>query len=218
MRILQALAAALLLAACSPQPAETPAPAPPPPPAAPAHVSTPLIAVGNPPPMVDGMYVAANVCPGEGCYLKGRIRAHDVADLYDKAGKGAAVTGQVPAREWVEILSTEAHIVPRRGVVSDARGQYAVGDVVFLLTSQGEGCMDAWYKDGMTTWCDPDAGIDPDSPQLDLPDVSPPIDGEGLWVKVKRKQGGEGWVKDVFSAFACTGYQDRDPDCPPLPR
>lgn len=217
MKVLQTLAAALLFAACSPQPVETPAPAAPPP-AEPAHVSTPLIAAGNPPPMVDDMYVAENACPGEGCYLKGRIRAYDVADLFDKAGKAAAVTGQIPAGEWVDILSTEAHIVPRRGVVTEARGQYAVGDVVFLLTSQGEGCMDAWYKDAMTTWCDPDAGIDPDSPPLDLPDVPAAVDGEGLWVKVKRKQGGEGWVKDVFSAFACTGYQDRDKDCPPLPQ
>lgn len=216
MTIRYALAAVLLLAGCSPQPVETPAPAPPPP-AEPVQVPTPLIAAGNPPPLVDGMYVAENACPGEGCYLKGRIRAHEATDLYDKPGKGAAVTGQVAAKEWVEILSTEAHVVPRRGVVSEARGQYATGDVVFLLTSQGEGRMDAWYKDTMTTWCDPDAGVDPDSPPLDLPDVSQPIDGEGLWVKVKRKQGGEGWVKDVFSAFACTGYQDRDADCPPLP-
>lgn len=213
MKVLQALAATLLLAACSPQPAETPVPA--------APVSEPApalpMAVGNPPPTVDGMYVAPNACPGEGCYLNGRIRAHQVADLYDKAGKGALVTNKVAAGEWVEILSTEAHVIPRRGVVSEARGQYAVGDVVFLLTSQGEGCMDAWYKDAMTTWCDPAAGIDPDSPPLDLPEVSEAADGEGLWVRVKRAQGGEGWVKDVFSAFACTSYQDREADCPPLP-
>lgn len=215
MKALHALAAALLLAACSPQ-ADTPAPAEPP--EKPAHASMPLIAVGNPPPTVDGLYVAVNACPGEGCYLNGRIRAIEAANLYDKAGKGAAVTGQVAAGAWVEILSTEAHKVPRRGVVREARGHYAVGDVVFLLTSQGEGCMDAWYKDAMTTWCDPAAGIDPDSPPLDLPDVLAPADGEGLWVKVKPAKGGEGWVKDVFAAFACTGYQDREPDCPPLPQ
>lgn len=111
--------------------------------------------------MVDGVYIAKSACPGEGCYLQGRIRAYEAVNRHDKAGKGAAVAGQIAAGEWVEILATEDHLVPTRGVVTEARGRYAVGDVIYLLSSPGEGCADAWSKGVFTSWCVPETGLDP---------------------------------------------------------
>lgn len=206
------LSTVLWLGACSPQQAA--APAEPVQAVAPADAAAPPV---NAPPLVNGVYVAKDACPGEGCYLKGKIKAYDAVDLYDGAGSKIA-TGKIASGEWVEILGAEDRLVPRRGVVREALGRYAVGDEIYLLSSQGEGCMDAWSKGALTSWCDPETGLEPEnSPSLDFPDPVVEADGGGLWVKVKREQGEEGWISDV-SAFACTGYQDRDPDCPPIPR
>ena len=217
MKTVSLLAAAvgLVVSACSPQQAAT-APATPATEPQQAEVATPpaaAVADGGPP-LVDGFYVDAGACPGEGCDLTGKIRALKATSLYDRAGRGAVISGEISAGEWVEIAGTEAILIPLRGVVREARGLYAVGDVIYLLTSQGEGCMDAWSKGALTSWCDPDAGLDADSPPLDLPAAQPEPDGVGLWVKVKRAQGGEGWVKDVYGSFDCSNPHDSGLDCP----
>lgn len=218
MRTAGLLVMVLGLAACSPQQAATShvAPAATPQQAeAPAPPAVPAADGG--PPLVDGLYHDVGACPGEGCNLSGKIRARAATDLYDRAGKGAVVSGQVAAGEWVEIAGTEAIMVPLRGVVREARGSHAVGDVIYLLTSQGEGCFDAWSKGALISWCDPEAGMDADSPPLDLP--APPAqpvypDGVGFWVNVKREQGGGGWVKDVYGSFDCSNPHDSSADCP----
>lgn len=216
MRTAGLLVMVLALAACSPQQATSPAVTPAaPPPAQQQAAAAPVASDG--PPLVDGLYVDVGACPGESCNLSGKIRALAATSLYDRAGKGAVISGEVPAGEWVEIAGTEMILVPLRGVVREARGLYAAGDVIYLLTSQGEGCFDAWSKGALISWCDPDTGFDADSPVLDLP--APPAqpvdpDGAGLWVKVKRAQGGEGWVKDVYGSFDCSNPHDSGPDCP----
>lgn len=204
------LSAILWLGACSPQQATAPT--------QPSAEQAPAVAAPvNAPPLVDGVYVAKDACPGEGCYLKGKIKAYDAVDLFDGAGSKTAI-GKIASGEWVEILGTEDRLAPRRGVVREALGRYAVGDEIYLLSSQGEGCMDAWAKGALTSWCDPDTGLEPEnSPPLDFPDPVVEPEGLGLWVKVKLEQGKDGWISDV-SAFACTGLQDRDADCPPLPQ
>ena len=203
------IVAGLALAACSPQQAAAPA--------QPAAVAQVVAAVPQPeagPPLVDGVYIVPDACPGEGCDLSGKIRALAATDLYDKPGKGASVTGRLPESEWVTIAGTEEHLVPRRGVVREARGSFAAGDVVYLLSSQGEGCMDAWIKGAPGSWCDPDTGLDPDSPVLDLDPLAADAAGLGLWVRVKRETGEMGWVKDVYDDFDCANPHDRGPECP----
>lgn len=206
------LAVALLVGACS----ESKAPQPP---EAPAVQTVAPPSTDGAPPTVGGLYIVNDACPGEGCYLIGKIRAYAEADLYDKAGVGAAVTGKVAAGEWVEIVSREEHLVPARGVVKEGRGHFSTGDVVYLLSSEGEGCYTAWSKGKLASWCDPeavgDAAVD-EAIVLDAQDGREP-DGAGLWIRIRRDTGGEGWLRGARD-FACTGYQDRDPDCPPLPQ
>ncbi|MBP9235648.1 MAG: hypothetical protein KBF30_13310, partial [Hyphomonadaceae bacterium] len=112
---------------------------------------------GDAPPTVNGFYIAKEACPGEGCYLAGRIKAYESVDLFDRAGSGAAVVGGIEAGEWVEIVSREEHLPPVRGVVREGRKHFATGDVVFLLTSHGEGCYDIWSSGVIASWCDPEA-------------------------------------------------------------
>lgn len=206
MRGFVLIVAGLLLAACSPQQAAAPAQS--------AEAAPPQVPSQTAPPLVDGVYVAKDVCPGESCDLSGKIRARAATDLYDKPGKGASVTTQLPAGEWVQIAGTEEHLIPHRGVVREALGTYAAGDVIYLLSSQGEGCADAWYKGALGTWCDPDTGLDPEhSPLLDLDPSAADATGLGLWVKVKRDTGEEGWVKNVYDDFDCPNPHERGPEC-----
>ncbi len=208
----------VLLGACSPQDAAPPADAVVAPPASGGPEAASQAADPGPP-TVNGLYIAKDACPGEGCYLTGRIRAYEPADLYDKAGAGAVITGKIAAGEWVEIVTAEDHVRPLRGVVREGRKHFATGEVVYLLSSQGEGCHDVWSKGAIGSWCDPNAVGDPEQDEvidLDVP-PGPRAEGAALWVKVKTGNGAEGWLREV-GAFACTGFQDRDADCPPLPR
>lgn len=200
------------IAACSPQPAVKPAEA-----VTPAVASSDqAAAIPTAPPTVEGVYVAKGACPGEGCYLSGKIRAYEAADLYDKPGAGAAVVGKVVTGEWVEIVNREVHLIPMRGVVREGRKHFATGDVVYLLTSQGEGCFDTWSKGVVGSWCDPDASGSPaEDEAIDFDAAAEPPDSAGLWVEVTRQAGPGGWLHGVDD-FACIGLQDRDADCPPL--
>lgn len=174
---------------------------------------------GDAPPTVNGFYIAKEACPGEGCYLAGRIKAYESVDLFDRAGSGAAVVGGIEAGEWVEIVSREEHLPPVRGVVREGRKHFATGDVVFLLTSHGEGCCDIWSSGVIASWCDPEAVGDAAVDEvIDFDAVqAPEPEGAGLWIQIKRDTGSDGWLRGA-DKFGCTGYQDRDPDCPPLPQ
>jgi hypothetical protein len=211
MNLTRAILAAVLLllpGACSPKDA--------PPPATAANPA-PAPQLDSGPPVLNGLYIAKDVCPGEGCYLKGRIRAYEAADLHDKAGAGAVVRGKMAAGEWAEIESREMRLVPAIGIVREGRKHFATGDVVYRLTSDGEGCFEVWSKGEIKSWCDPDAsGSAEEDEVIDFTEPpAPPPDGAGLWVKVKTDAGAEGWLHGT-DQFACTGYQDRDPDCPPV--
>jgi hypothetical protein len=70
----------------------------------------------------------------------------------------------------------------------------------------------------LSSWCDDDGDLSNDSivwsELVDSTDTS-----LGFWVEVKRANGQIGWLgADSTGSFACAGYQDRDPDCPPLPQ
>lgn len=206
---------AVALAACSPQQAAAP------PEAAPvtAPAATVATRADQGPPLVDGAFIDAGACPGEGCYLKGKIKAYEPVDLFDKAGSTVA-TGKVAAGDWVDIIATENRLVPLKGAVSAGRKALKTGDIVYMLTSQGEGCYDIWAAGKRDSWCDPESIGNPETDDLIDWETSPAAidmsDVLGLWVKVKRADGSEGWLHGVRD-FGCTGYQDRDADCPALP-
>jgi hypothetical protein len=209
------IAALALAGACSPQPAAQ-APQEIASPSAPLS-SAPTTAVASvEPPTVNGVYVEHGACPGEGCYLHGRIKAYEAVDLLERIGKDAPVIARIAANDWVEIVETEDRLIPSRGVVRKAADGLAEGDVVYMLGYEGEGCSAVWNKGAHTEWCDTgdEAGSpiawDPAPPRTD-----PTL---GFWVQVKLADGRTGWLSnESLRKFGCTGYQDRDADCPPLP-
>lgn len=216
-------ASVIALSACSPQQAAAPTAAAPERPEV-AAVTAPTVAVApaadQGPPTVNGIYIDAGACPGEGCYLKGKIKAYEAVDLFDKAGSTVAI-GKVAAGDWVDIIATENRLVPLRGVVSEGRKALKTGEAVYLLTSQGEGCYDIWATGKRASWCDPESVGNPETDDLIAWETSPVVIDMshvlGLWVQVKRADGSQGWLHDVRE-FGCTGYQDRDTDCPALPQ
>ncbi|HVY90435.1 MAG TPA: hypothetical protein VG942_16330, partial [Hyphomonadaceae bacterium] len=150
----------MFAAACSPQQDHKQA-------VAPAAVATPaapaaaMQSADQGPPTVNGVYVDKGACPGEGCYLKGKIKAYEAVDLFDKPD--GAVIGKLAVNEWVEIVNRENHLIPRRGVVRTAAKHFAAGDVVYLLTSEGEGCFQTWSKGAVGSWCDPESVGEPET-------------------------------------------------------
>src|SRR5262249_22087476 len=116
----------------------------------------------KPPPTIDGIYLDEGACPGEACYLKDRIKAYQAVDLFDQPGPQAARVGRIAAREWVEVVTTENRLVPVRGVVREGRRQFATGDIVYRLGSQGEGCFTVFSGGKTASWCDPEAS-DPET-------------------------------------------------------
>lgn len=163
------------------------------------------------PPLVNGVYIDKGACPGEGCYLEGRIKAREEASLYEDKRTDSPVLATIAAEEWVEILGTEDRFVPLAGRERDT------GQTVYLLGYEGEGCSTMWKKGQLSSWCDDDGDLSNDSviwsAGSDSADTS-----LGFWIEVKRANGQTGWLgEDSNGSFACTGYQDRDADCPPLP-
>ena len=164
------------------------------------------------PPTVNGIYIDKGACPGEGCYLESKIKAREAAALYQEKRADSPVLATIEPDEWVEILSTEDRVVPVPGT------DRATGERVYMLGYEGEGCSTVWKKGELSSWCDDDGDLSNDSIVW-----SGPVDSTdtslGFWVEVKRANGQTGWLgQDSTRSFACTGYQDRDPDCPPLPQ
>lgn len=164
------------------------------------------------PPTLNGVYVEKGACPGEGCYLEGKIKAREAASLFQEKRTDSPVLATIDPNEWVEILGTEDRLVPRGGT------DRATGEVVYMLGYEGEGCSTIWKKGELSSWCDDDGDLSNDSivwsELVDSTDTS-----LGFWVEVKRANGQTGWLgADSTGSFACAGYQDRDPDCPPLPQ
>ena len=201
----------MALASCSPQQA----PASPEAAVIPQVVASPVAvtsAADQGPPTLNGVYIEKGACPGEGCYLEGKIKAREAASLFQEKRTDSPVLATIDPNEWVEILGTEDRLVPRAGT------DRAMGEVVYMLGYEGEGCSTIWKKGELSSWCDDDGDLSNDSivwsELVDSTDTS-----LGFWVEVKRANGQIGWLgADSTGSFACAGYQDRDSDCPPLPQ
>jgi hypothetical protein len=161
------------------------------------------------------MYIEKDACPGEGCYFR-RAQALNAIDLYDKPGRSSVVVGQVAQGEWVDRIASENRFAPVKGVVRADHEPFRMGDIVYRLGNQGEGCFDVWDKGVIGMWCDLGSDDPLENGGIEWDKASPPTDGsEGWWVQVTREKGPGGWLRNPRD-FRCFGLQDRDADCPPV--
>ena len=191
----------VLLAACSPAAPTDQQPAP-------AAASLPTVVAqssGDAPPTVDGVFIQKGACPGEGCYLTGRIKAYEPVGLRAESGMGAAEVTQIAAGDWVDIAGTELRLITARGT------SRASGDVVYRLGYEGEGCSTVWTRGSLGSWCDDGDPSDDDIVwDAETESADPTL---GFWVEVKLPDGRTGWLdEESLRKFGCTGYQDRDAD------
>lgn len=173
-------------------------------------------AVNDAPATVDGMYIDKGACPGEGCYF-GRAQALKAVDLYETPGASPVVVGQIQEGEWVDSIATEDRFAPVPGIMRADVEPFKEGDIVYRLGNMGEGCFDVWSKGQTGMWCDIGSDDPIENGGVAWRTERPVTDGsEGWWVQVKRANGSGGWLRGPHD-FRCTGLQDREADCPPLP-
>ena len=167
----------------------------------------------------DGLYSERKVCPGDDCYLSGKIRAISPVDLVARSERSAPVADRVEAGEWVWILAWEYRVPPTPGVVKAARDNLKVGDKVYALGRAQAGCTVIFHGAfEKAIWC---GAVGGNPPGADFVEWAKPATFEagkaGLWVLVKSKSNGQpGWVREAdLGKFACVSLKARDRECPP---
>lgn len=166
-------------------------------------------ASGDGPPLENGAYVAHGVCFGEGGCPWKHWRASGPVDVRASADSTSPVIATLAAGDWVEALDGFDRFIPRRGVVRIADQGLEVGDVIYLLETEGEGDFSIWSHGALHSWHWPD---DPDTTPVQWdsePDNSAPT--MGWWVKIKLADDRIGWVKDP--RFECMGPLGGDEGC-----
>ena len=53
------------------------------------------------PPTLNGVYVEKGACPGEGCYLEGKIKAREAASLFQEKRTDSPVLATIDPNVWV---------------------------------------------------------------------------------------------------------------------
>lgn len=183
----RSLALTLLLAACAP-------------------------ASNDAPPTENGVYIAHGVCFGEGGCFK-HWRAYEPVQVHEQLDPASPVIATVAPDEWVEAIDGQLRLVPLRGVVKTATKNppLAVGDVVYMLESEGEGFYVLWHK-GKTVNHDWAEG-DQNEPITWDKERAPAPAGAivGWWVQLKLANGKLGWVNDP--RFECMGPLQGSANC-----
>jgi hypothetical protein len=163
------------------------------------------------PPMENGAY-AMEGCEGEGACTTRIWRATTDTPMYSAQDPTSAVVGGVAEGEWVIPVAYVTRLVPPRGVVTVAGGDFAVGDVVYQIGYEGEGVITVWRHGAQTSV----GAEDPVRFEWDA-FVPPPQAVQytlGQWIRARRERDGqEGWIHSEHYAFECTSNHDWTDDC-----
>ena len=173
-------------------------------------VSAPVaVAEDMGPPTENGVYVSHNGCEGEGgCWNWWRAEAVIQLQAIDDATSPVVAT--LAPGDWVVTVDTTSRKVLSRGVVQRDDQELKAGDVVYLLSSEGEGEVTLWRRGKQVAWTDAGEGVvtwDPVDPNIGNPAML------GTWFKLRvEKSGASGWVRDV-KGFECVGPLQGSVNC-----
>lgn len=147
------------------------------------------------------VYIDKGVCPGEGCSYKDEVFVvlkPTVAYTFPSV-KSARLFELIPG-ERVTALDSEVHTVAGRFVVKRHYKKYRPGDVIWVYTYLGEGSFKVWYRGKMyveNLSFSPWGGASGKRCEEDE-DCWGELE-KGLemtwWLKVKNREGREGWVQ-----------------------
>ena len=181
---------------------------------------------GNPEPTMPMVY--KDVCPGEGCSF-GEWLTCDTLRVFSKAGDNPKSAFLLHRGDRFSALTGDVHIkqagkvVFQHNVRVDDEGMrffFTPADTLYPLLYEGEG-FGTWYFRGKET-----GGFfffgNADQESTDIPVVAGvrgyvvvrPIDSE-WWVKVRAKNGREGWLRPGGSIFGMSPhYEEMPASCP----
>lgn len=176
--------------------------------AAPARAAAPPAG----PPTTHGIYVAQGACPFEGCSFASYWRATARVAVYAAPGS-TSVRGWIAPGEDVRALAGQYWLTPLRGVVRKPTGRFRKGEVVWRLEPQGEGVFTVWRRGAPLDWTIPDD----DSGAVAWDRLAKSAPPDVWWVRVRRANGAEGWLRDPVRSFECLDQLSGDQGCRPAP-
>jgi hypothetical protein len=135
-------------------------------------------------------FVDRGACPGE-CCSYGTWRAERTVDLYETPTLGARSVGRVAAGSYVEALTGEVHTKAGLFVVRKDGPPYRAGEVIWIYTYLGEGYYRVWRAGAMVTQ---EISVMPSHGNPDDWGYYKKAPESHWWVRVKTKNGLEGWT------------------------
>jgi hypothetical protein len=142
------------------------------------------------------IYVDKGACPFECCTYREWTVEKDTP-IYS-AIDGKKVIATAKAHKNVTAVTGEVHVTPTKIVVQEKHGSYNPGDVIYLLTYEGENNYKVWNKGQISSNGEVGDLFDNGSPKLGKSWGKPEGKPESTWwVKVKTPDGKEGWTKET---------------------
>ncbi len=131
-------------------------------------------------------YIQHDICPFECCQY-GEWIAGTKLEAYKKEGEISSVAFIIKPGEHFYAIRGNVHIIkPGVAVVKKSFGMFTVGDIIYILSYEGEGVYDLWYK-GKELDLDNQDLLWENSDWKSSPEMV-------WWVLVKNGQGKEGWL------------------------
>lgn len=142
------------------------------------------------------IYIDKGACPFE-CCTYGEWSVIRDTDLYS-AVDGKTLVATAKAQTKVKGVTGEVHVIPTKVTVLEKHGPYKRGDIIYILTEEGEGHYKIWNNGEISSDGDIYQLFDNGSPKLRAywgkPDGKPQ---STWWVKIQLPDGKVGWTKET---------------------
>lgn len=151
------------------------------------------LAVALEPPKI---YIDKGACPFECCTYREWTVERDTP-LYSSIG-GKKVIATAKLHQKVTAITGEVHVVPTKILVKEEHEKYKPGDIIYLLTYEGEGSYKIWDKGEVISNGEVYELFDNGSPKLRKYWGKPLSKPQSTWwVRIKVPGGKEGWTKET---------------------
>ena len=142
------------------------------------------------------IFIDKGACPFECCTYREWTVNKDTA-LYATVN-GKKVVGTAKANKNVTAVTGEVHVIPAKVVIKEAHGSYKPGDVIYILTYEGEGSYKVWNRGAISSDGDVYQLFDDGSTNLRKNWGESTTKPESTWwVEIKLPSGVSGWTKET---------------------
>jgi hypothetical protein len=135
-------------------------------------------------------FIQLGICPSEGCQFGTKGMARSSLKAYKKEGDTTAIAFTIKAGEKFTAIGGNVHVVQLgKLVLEKSFDNYVKGDTVYILSYEGEGAYDLWYKGKV---------LSANYNNLDRVWENGKVLNWPIcvwWVWVENKSGKQGWLK-----------------------